>query len=98
MKNNMDFYYILEALGDGVITVDNFNKIDYYNKKAEEIIGKKLKSSENIQYFFQVRTDYNKDILGKIIEEVREKGIIRGLERGHILKMDYQKGNIFLLE
>ena len=52
MKNNMDFYYILEALGDGVITVDNFNKIDYYNKKAEEIIGKKLKSSENIQYFF----------------------------------------------
>ena len=86
MGNNMDFYYILEALGDGVITVDNFNKIDYYNKKAEEIIGKKLKSSENIQYFFQVRTDYNKDILGKIIEEVREKGIIRGLEKGSYIE------------
>ncbi|MDF1616288.1 ATP-binding protein [Petrocella sp. FN5] len=82
MKNKLDYYNILEALGDGVITVSAFNEIEYINKKAIEIIGSRPKELEDISLFFPVKTDEKGEIIRGIIEEVKTSGNTRGLERG----------------
>jgi hypothetical protein len=82
MKKNLDYYNILEALGDGVITVNAHNEIEYINKKAIEIIGNHPIELEDISLFFSVKTDDKGEIIKNIIEEVKKTGTTRGLERG----------------
>jgi len=99
MKNKLDYYNILEALGDGVIMINALNEIEYINKKAIEIIGSHPKELEDIARFFPVKTNEKGDIIKSIIEEVKESGITRGLERGayimvHQLEKKYMSASI----
>lgn len=82
MKKNLDYYNILEALGDGVITVNEHNEIEYINKKAIEVIGSQPEPLDDIARFFRVKTDEKGEIIKNIIDEVKASGITRGLERG----------------
>ncbi len=82
MINHLNFYKILEHLGDGVICVNENNAIKYLNKKAANIIDKKGLPSEGgrVQDFFDVRTDKSGSIILDLIEEVRITGDSKGLE------------------
>lgn len=99
MKNKLDYYNILEALGDGVIMVSALNEIEYINKKAIEIIGSHPKELEDIACYFPVKTNEKGDIIKSIIEEVKELGITRGLEKGayimvHQIEKRYMSASI----
>lgn len=82
MNKNQEHYRILEALGDGVITVDHNNRVDYVNSKTIEIIGKEPKVKEPICEFFKVKTKNKGEIIDNIISEVKSSGTMRGLEKG----------------
>lgn len=95
IKKNLDYYNILEALGDGVITINADDEIEYINKKAIEIIGKHPTELEDIALFFSVKTDEKGEIIKRIIEEVKEKGHTRGLEKGAYIIVP-QKGKRYM--
>lgn len=82
MKKSQEYFNILEALGDGVITVDKDNRLDYINKKAIEIIGKEPSPKEEIYRFFNVKTEKKGEIIKQVITEVKDTGNTRGLEKG----------------
>ncbi len=82
MNKNQEYFAILEALGDGVITVDHNNRVDYINKKAIEIIGIEPKVKEPICDFFKVKTKNKGEIIDRIVSEVKSFGTTRGLEKG----------------
>ena len=82
MKINQDYYSILEALGDGVIAIDSNNKLNYINKKAIAIIGRKPSIDDKICEIFKVKTEKKGEIINQILAEVKQTGITRGLEKG----------------
>jgi PAS domain S-box-containing protein len=87
MKGNMDYYKILEALGDGVICLNESNEIEYMNEKAIEIIGKRKISEDRIpvNQVFNIRTDNSESIIMEVIKSVRLTGNGRGLEKDSYL-------------
>jgi len=87
MKNNLDYFSILEALGDGLIVIDDKNRLNYINKKAIEIIGQEPEERKEIGQFFNVKTDQKGEIINQIITEVKQKGITRGLEKGAYIEV-----------
>ena len=95
MKKILDYYNILEALGDGVIMVNADHEIEYINRKAIEIIGKQPIELEDIALFFSVKTEKNGEIIKKIIDEVKESGQTRGLEKGAYIMVP-QKGKRYM--
>ena len=87
MKNNLDYFSILEALGDGLIVIDDKNRLNYINKKAIEIIGQEPEERKEIGQFLNVKTDQKGEIIDQIIAEVKQKGITRGLEKGAYIEI-----------
>jgi PAS domain S-box-containing protein len=87
MKNNLEYARIIEALGDGVITIDQDNKLTYINKKATQIVGKEPLLAEDICGFFNVKTEYDGDVIEGIIEEVKKTGVTRGLKKGAYIEV-----------
>ena len=48
LKNNLDYFSILEALGDGLIVIDDKSRLNYINKRAIEIIGQEPEERKEI--------------------------------------------------
>ena len=87
MKNNLDYFSILEALGDGLIVIDDKSRLNYINKKAIEIIGQEPERRKEIGQFLNVKTDQKGEIIDQIITEVKQKGITRGFEKGAYIEV-----------
>ena len=89
MNKNFDYFKVLEALGDGVICLNELNTVEYINKKAMEIIEKHVVLGVNmhIREVFDVQNDENGFIIMKILDQVRRTGKTRGLERNSYLEI-----------
>ncbi len=105
MKNKMDYLKIVEALGDGVICVNEENKIEYMNKQAMQIIGISNFSclGGRIDRCFNICTEESGSIILDIIEDVRVTHQTKGLEKdayicGDWLKKTYVSASISYLE
>lgn len=83
MRAELDFYKIVDALGDGVICVDEKNLIVYINKRAAEIIEVTSLPimGGQVEEFFNVSTPYTGSIINEVIEDVRTNGVTRGFEK-----------------
>lgn len=81
MNENLDYYKILEALGDGVICVNANNEIEYANDKAIDITERSLDlgNKTDIHLFFDVKTEQYGSILDNVIKKVRRTGMTQGL-------------------
>jgi len=81
MKTNVDYFSILEALGDGVMCVSQNNTIDYINEKALDIIEKSiiLESQVPVEAYFDIHTQYRKSVLIEILDKARQTMKPQGL-------------------
>ena len=95
MNVNVDYFLVLEALGEGVIVIDEENRLDYINKKAIEIIEKEPEHKEKISNFLSIRTDEKGQIIESIISLVKRNGLTRGLEKGAYIEVPV-KGKRFI--
>ena len=95
MNVNVDYFLVLEALGEGVIVIDEENRLDYINRKAIEIIEKEPEHKEKISNFLSIRTDEKGQIIESIISLVKRNGLTRGLEKGAYIEVPV-KGKRFI--
>lgn len=95
MNVNVDYFLVLEALGEGVIVIDEDNRLDYINRKAIEIIEKEPEHKEKISNFLSIRTDEKGQIIESIISLVKRNGLTRGLEKGAYIEVPV-KGKRFI--
>lgn len=90
MKTTSDYYEIIEALGDGVICIDQKNKVTYCNKMAVEllevtqlpIIGR------GVQEVFDVCVPMKGSIIMELLSDVRDSGKTRGLIKDAFLVIE----------
>lgn len=89
MNKNFEYFKVLEALGDGVICLNELNTVEYINKKAMEIIEKHVVLGVNmhIREVFDIQTEQNGLIIMKILDQVRKSGKTRGLERNSFIEI-----------
>lgn len=83
MYSHLNFYKMMDSLGDGVICVDEHDKIEYMNKMAENIIGKSCKKYRglSIDHCLNICTLQSGSIILDVIEDARINGKTRGLEK-----------------
>jgi len=94
MKAHIDYFKILEALGDGVLCLNVKDNVEYINAKALEILESNNSCSEqvHVKEVFDVRTDEKGSIIIQILDEVRKSGKTKGLEKdSYICTYHHQK-------
>lgn len=83
MNKKLDFYKITDALGDGVICINESNRIEYMNAQARMIIGIDTLdyTGEKIEKYFDICNYELGSRLLDIIGIVRTTEEVRGLEK-----------------
>lgn len=101
----MSYFEILNALGDGVICVNQENQIVYCNVKAGEILGMAAEKAmhSHIQSVMCISTIEEGSIIMGIIQQVRKTGRSQGLLKGayfinKLNKVVYVSASVALIE
>jgi len=81
---HINYFEVLNALGDGVICVNDTKRITYCNHKAMSILGVDIKSVllANIEDIFNVSTVVNGSIIIELVDYVFQTGKQSGLKSG----------------
>ena len=93
MNTNLDYFKILEALGDGVICLNEYNIVEFINNKAMEIIEKRCLVGTNlhVREVFDIQTEENGYVIMKLLDQVRKTGKSRGLFSGSYIELNKKR-------
>ena len=97
MYNFLEFYKIIDSLGDGVICVNEQNKIEYVNQKASQVLSKTSDDclGKSIDTCFNIHTDVSDSIILSLIESTKNTMHTRGLEKDAYL-FHPNEGKVFV--
>jgi PAS domain S-box-containing protein len=81
------FEVIMESLGEGIITTDLNGKIQYLNKRAEELTGWNLREAKGrmLSEIYRVKNEETGQIENNILQKVLKHGIVKELANHTIL-------------
>lgn len=93
MKTSLDYYKLLDSLGDGIICINEGNEIEYVNEKAFELLSTRIlpEAKVPIKLFFNVKTQNYGTITEDIAQKARRTGVSQGLLKDAYIEINHKK-------
>lgn len=97
MYDQLDFYKVVDTLGDGIICVNDENKVVYMNQRAAKIIDAphKIQSNASIETCFNICTEKSGTIIADIISDVKRTMKPRGLVKDAFI-VNHEQEKVYL--